>query len=213
MAKLCQVRWSVLWTVVPPGPVCQRPLSRVSGPGEHNSVSQRGSSRYGPIHGSYCQCWGNSLKVNGQGNNESALLCHQAGGYTQPNLTKVPLENSRPWGGMPPQRPTIPQGAQTYSRLNKVSPWQPQDHVLPANGCSQENWEKNKDAKEKLKAWSSAATEVSDSSKELGNQIAWLMATLNRAEQGTCPASAPNSPRHRVVGEGGWTGILLVGSW
>ena len=61
---------------------------------------------------------------------------------------------------------------------------------------------KNEDATEKLKAWSSAATKVSDSSKELGNQIAWLMATLNRAEQGTCPASAPNSPRHRDHGRG-----------
>ena len=65
------------------------------------------------------------------------------------------------------------------------------------------------------------ATEVSDSSKELGNQIAQLMATLNRAEQGTHPASAPNSPRHRGHGRGrmdrntpihpsshnGWTGL------
>ena len=44
---------------------------------------------------------------------------------------------------------------------------------------------KNEDAKEKVKAWSLAATEVSDGSKGLGNQIAQLMATLNRAEQGT----------------------------
>ena len=80
---------------------------------------------------------------------------------------------------------------------------------------------KNEDAKEKVKVQSSAATEVSDGSKELGNQIAWLMITLNRAEQGTCPASAPNSPRHRGHGRGrmdrntpihpsshnGWTGL------
>ena len=44
--------------------------------------------------------------------------------------------------------------------------------------------------------------EVTDGSKELGDQIARLMATLNRAEQGTCPASAPNSPRHRGHGIG-----------
>ena len=61
---------------------------------------------------------------------------------------------------------------------------------------------KMKDAKEKVRAWSSAATEVTDGSKELGDQIAGLMATLNRAEQGTCPASAPNSPRHRGHGRG-----------
>ena len=47
------------------------------------------------------------------------------------------------------------------------------------------------------------------------------MATLNRAEQGTCPAATPNSPRHRGHGRGqmdrntpahpsshnGWTGL------
>ena len=61
---------------------------------------------------------------------------------------------------------------------------------------------KNEDAKEKIKAWSSAAIEESDGSKELGNQIAQLMAALNKAEQGTHPASAPNSPRHRGHGRG-----------
>ena len=58
------------------------------------------------------------------------------------------------------------------------------------------------DAKEKVRAGSSAATEVTDGSKELGDQIIRLMATLTRAEQGTCPASAPNSPRHRGHGRG-----------
>ena len=61
---------------------------------------------------------------------------------------------------------------------------------------------KSEDTKERVRAWSSAATEVSDGSKQLGDQIVWLMAALNRAEQGTCPASAPNSPRHR--GHGRW---------
>ena len=80
---------------------------------------------------------------------------------------------------------------------------------------------KNEDAKEKVKAWSLVATEVSDGLKELGNHIAQLMATLNRAEQGTHPTSAPNSPWHRGCGRGrtdgntpvcpssqnGWTGL------
>ena len=56
------------------------------------------------------------------------------------------------------------------------------------------------DAKEKVRAWPSAATEVTDGSKELGDQIARLIATLNRAEQGTCPATTSNSPRHRGHG-------------
>ena len=77
------------------------------------------------------------------------------------------------------------------------------------------------DAKEKVRAQSSTATEVTDGSKELGDQIARLMATLNRTEQGTHPATAPNSPRHRGLGRGwmdrntpahpsshnGWTGL------
>ena len=61
---------------------------------------------------------------------------------------------------------------------------------------------KTEDAKVKVRAWSFAATEVSDGSKELCGQIVRLMAALNRAEQGTQPASAPNSPRHRGCGRG-----------
>ena len=65
------------------------------------------------------------------------------------------------------------------------------------------------DAKEKVRARSSATTEVTDSSKELGDQITRLMATLTRTEQGTYPATAPNSPRYRGHGTGRWTGIPL----
>ena len=61
---------------------------------------------------------------------------------------------------------------------------------------------KMEDAKEKVRARSSAATEVTDSSKELGDQITRLMVALTREEQGTCPATAPNSPRHRGHGRG-----------
>ena len=61
---------------------------------------------------------------------------------------------------------------------------------------------KTEDTKERVRAWSSAATEVSDGSKQLGDQIAWLMTALNRAEQGTCPTSAPSSPRHKGHGRG-----------
>ena len=80
---------------------------------------------------------------------------------------------------------------------------------------------KMEDAKKKVKARSSTATEVTDSSKELGDQITRLMATLTRVEQGTCPATTPNSPRHRGCWRGqmdrntpacpsshnGWTGL------
>ena len=77
------------------------------------------------------------------------------------------------------------------------------------------------EAKDKVRARSAVTTEVIDGSKELGNQIAKLMAALTRAEQGNYPAGAPNSPRHRGHGRGqtdrntptypsshnGWTGL------
>ena len=61
---------------------------------------------------------------------------------------------------------------------------------------------KSKTEETKVKARSAAATEVPSGSKELGDQIVRLMATLARAEQGSCPASAPSSPRHRGHGRG-----------
>ena len=63
---------------------------------------------------------------------------------------------------------------------------------------------KSKTEETQVKARSAAATEVPSGSKELGDQIARLMAALTRAEQGGCPASAPSSPRHRGCGRG-WT--------
>ena len=58
------------------------------------------------------------------------------------------------------------------------------------------------ETKERVKARSATTTEVASGSKELGDQIVRLMATLTRVEQGSCPASAPNSPRHRGCGIG-----------
>ena len=77
------------------------------------------------------------------------------------------------------------------------------------------------EAKVKVRGRTATATEAVDGSKELDIQIVRLMATLTRAEQGNCPASAPNSPRHRGHGRGqtdrntptcpsshnGWTGL------
>ena len=57
-------------------------------------------------------------------------------------------------------------------------------------------------AKDKVRAQSAVTTEVVDSSNKLSNQIAKLMASLTRAEQGNHPVSAPNSPGHRGCGRG-----------
>ena len=61
---------------------------------------------------------------------------------------------------------------------------------------------KTEEIKERVKARSAAATEVASGSKELGDQIARWMAALTRVEQGSHPASAPNSPGHRGFGRG-----------
>ena len=47
---------NVFWTMVPQGTLCKRPLPRVSGQREYYAVTKGGSSGYGQIHGSYCQC-------------------------------------------------------------------------------------------------------------------------------------------------------------
>ena len=61
-----------------------------------------------------------------------------------------------------------------------------------------------KQRKPKSRPDSAAATEVPSGLKELGDQIVRLMAALIRAEQSTCSASAPSSPRHGGCGRG-WT--------
>ena len=68
---------------------------------------------------------------------------------------------------------------------------------------------KTEEAKDKVRARSAAASEVVDGSKELGDQISRLMAALTRAEQGSHPTNALNSPMHRGMGESGWIEILL----
>ena len=61
---------------------------------------------------------------------------------------------------------------------------------------------KMEETKERVKVRSASSTEVATGSRELGDQIARLMAALIRVEQGSYPASAPNSPRHRGDGRG-----------
>ena len=66
--------------------------------------------------------------------------------------------------------------------------------------CRAEN--ETEETKEGVKVRSAASTEVATGSRELGDQIARLMTALTRVEQGSHPASAPNSPRHRGCGRG-----------
>ena len=105
---------------------------------------------------------------------------------------------------MPPYRPTSPWGMQTHKGsiryLHSNSETTYSQLMVAARKVESEM----EDAKEKVRARSSTTTKVTDSSKELGDQITRLMATLTRAEQGTHPASTPNSPRHRGHGRG-WT--------
>ena len=98
---------------------------------------------------------------------------------------------------MPPQRLTFPWGMQTYKDSIRYLHSNHETTYSQLMVVVRKVESEMEDAKEKVRARSSAATEVTDSSKELGDQITRLMATLTRAEQGTHPATALNSPRHR----------------
>ena len=76
------------------------------------------------------------------------------------------------------------------------------------NWWLQHEGQKVRQRKQKLMR-SAATTEVPTNSTELGAQMARLMAALTRAEQDNHPHSAPNSPRHRGMGEGRWMETLL----
>ena len=101
---------------------------------------------------------------------------------------------------MAPQGVTFSWGTKTCERFYQAFVWQLQNHLLQVDGCSMKS--ETEETKERVKVRSAATTEVASGSKELGDQIARLMAALTRAEQGRHPASAPNSPRHRGCGRG-----------
>ena len=71
---------------------------------------------------------------------------------------------------------------------------------LMVEACKAES--ETEEAWDKVRAKSTVVTESVDGSTELSNQIGRLMAALSRAEQGNCPASTPNSSRHRGCGMG-----------
>ena len=71
---------------------------------------------------------------------------------------------------------------------------------LVVTACRAES--KTEETKDRVKARIATATEVASGSIELGDQIARFMSALTRVDQGSCPASLPNSPRQRVQGTG-----------
>ena len=58
------------------------------------------------------------------------------------------------------------------------------------------------ETKESVKARSAASTEVASGSKEARRPDSRIDGCFNQVEQGSCPAGAPNSPRHRGHGRG-----------
>ena len=60
----------------------------------------------------------------------------------------------------------------------------------------------NEKTQDKVRARAAVATNSVEGAKELGQQIAKLMAALTQAGQGSNPASAPSSPRERL-----WKGM------
>ena len=62
----------------------------------------------------------------------------------------------------------------------------------------------NEEIWDKVRARTAVATDSGEGTIELGQQIAKLMATMNKVGQGKSAASAPSSPRERDHGRG-WT--------
>ena len=119
----------------------------------------------------------------------------------------MPQKDSQLQSAMASQGTTVPWGQKASERLYSVSIWQSPDHLLRAGGCSKKAESETEETKVKVR--SAATTEVPSSSKELGDQIARLMAAVTRAEQGSCPASAPIAQGTGVMGEDEQTGMLL----
>ena len=180
------------------------------------------SSRHGSVHGPYCQClrYFEKLSVIFGTVASFDMLMQNFHKITQGSSKKVPSFATRLEGTLNQIRLRCPRQI-----ANHEVPWHLKEQLFhrvrkhvrdsirylygnPETTYSElvvTAWRaesKMEETKEKVKVRSAAATEVTSGSKELGDQIARLMAALTRAEQGSHPASAPNSPRHRGHGRG-----------
>ena len=210
--------------MVPQGPVGERLLPRISGLGEHCEIPEGISGRYGQVHGPYCHISDILQKlmvISGMVETFDVLM-QNFYKVTHGNHEKVPFFTTRLEGTLNQIWLKCPGWIADHE-----VPWHFKDflfhrvckHIrdsirylysnpettysqLMVMSCKAES--KTEEAKDKVRARSAVTTEVVDGSKELTDQIAKLMAALTRAEQGNCPVSAPNSPRHRGCGRG-WT--------
>ena len=117
-------------------------------------------------------------------------------------MNSMPWQDSQLRGARTPQKSTVPQSKKHIRdsvRYLYSNPQTTYSKLVVAARRAESKMEETK-----VKARSAATTEVPSGLKELGDQIARLMAALTRAEQSTHSASAPSSPRHRGW-ERGWT--------
>ena len=212
----------MVWTMEPWGSMHKGPLPRVSGSRKHNEVSQRGSGRYGLVYGPCCWCfWHPGQTVSYFGTVAPFdVLMQNFYKITQGNNEKVPLFAMRLEGTLNQIRLRCPRWITDCEVPWHLKEWlfhgvwkHVRDSIRYVYGNSKTTYSelvvtahwaesKTEETKERVKARSAVATEVASGSKELGDQTARLMATLTRVEQGSCPASAPNSPSHRGHGRG-----------
>ena len=202
--------------------MCQGALSRVSNMGEHYQVSKRGSSGYGPIYGSYCQCGPQFEEAMSHFGTVASfnILMQNFYKVTQDNNEKVPFFAMRLEGTLNQIRLQCPgrmtdlevqqhlkdhlfQGVQKHiqdSMQYLYSTPRSSYSQLMVAACKAES--KNKEIWDKVRARAAVATDSGKGTAELGQQIAQLMAALIKSAQGGNPSSAPSSPWERGCGRG-----------
>ena len=195
---------SVHQTVVPWGTMCQGPLPGIGGPGEYCQVIERGSSRYGLLHGSYHKCgpyiteidhylwhcgiiWHPDAELLQSYPRlwvwEGPLLCHKS--RRDPN--QIRLQCPGRMMDLEVQQHLkdhlfhgVHKHIRDSIRYLYSNPRTSYSQLMVA-ACKVES--ENKETQEKVKARAAMTTDPGEGTTELGHQIAKLMATLARAGQ------------------------------
>ena len=195
----------------------QRPLTRVSGEGKHNNISQGGqwqiwltTARVSKILekllvifrtvASFDVLMQNFYKIMQGGNKKVPSFAMRLEDTLNQIRIKCPrqiVDHEVPWHLREQLFHEVRKQVRDSIRYLYGNPQTTYSELVVTVQRTESEMEEAK-----VKVRSAAATEVPSSSTELGAQMARLMTPLTRAEQDNCPASAPNSPGHRGHGRG-----------
>ena len=106
-------------------------------------------------------------------------------------------ENDGSWGSTASQGPPLPWSLEAHMQLHLIPIQHPGTSYsqLMVTVCKAES--KKEEIWDKVRVRATVATDLGEGVAELGQQIAMLMAALNKAGQGSNPSSSPSSPWER----------------